>query len=162
MEVWNLAAMFPISTVVTQRETYFRQVGWALQSGETWTSLSLEARHSTAHVPSGPQPDAQARWLLHQHLPTRDGTHRSIQPSSLVHGQVPPREEPFDGHHAHFHRSNLQDAWKESGRFSHLTHLSRTSACTNSHGLRKLGQEGSHDAKQVMVEGLEVLVGRKH
>lgn len=43
-----------------------------------------------------------------------------------------------------------------------VTCLSRTSACANIHQLRKLGQEDSHDQQQVMVEGLEVLVGRKH
>lgn len=43
-------------------------------------------------------------------------THRSIEPSLLVHGQVPPGEEPFDGHNTHLHCCYLQDTWEESGR----------------------------------------------
>lgn len=46
----------------------------------------------------------------------RGRTHRSVQPPPLVHGQVPPGEEPLDGHDAHLHRRHLQDTWEELWR----------------------------------------------
>lgn len=45
----------------------------------------------------------------------RDWTHRGVEPPPPVHGEVPPREEPLDGHDAHLHGRDFQDTWEESG-----------------------------------------------
>ena len=116
----NIGYLYPVSWQPPLSRIGRKSAGWGAMGPGVLVPACPRTERYAARVPVCPLMCVQGSQLLRlcPAPSTSPWTHRSIEPTPLVHGQVPPGEEPLDGHNAHLHRRYLPDACEESDSLS--------------------------------------------